>query len=82
MPRTSGRASSRAACQIGSVISVGSFSVRWRVRVRNCESRILTDTVAARNPAARRRPATPSAIASSVRSIISVSDVSTSNVCS
>ena len=49
-PRTSGRASSRAVRKIGSVRSVGSGSVRWRVIVRNVESRILTVTVAALTP--------------------------------
>ena len=82
MPRSSGRASSRATRKMGSVMSVGSASVRWRVIVRNELSRIFTATVPARTPADRRRPATPSAIASSVRSIISRSVVSTSNVCS
>ena len=71
IPRTSGRASSSATRQIGSV-EVGRFgSVRWRVIVRNVESRIFTCTVAALRPAARSRPATPSAMASSVRSIVS-----------
>ena len=60
MPRTSGRASSSAVRKIGSVRSVGSGSVRWRVIVRNDESRILTVTVDALTPRvaepARRRP--------------------------
>ena len=50
-PRTSGRASSSAVRQIGSVRSVGSGSVRWRVIVRNVVSRIFTVTVAALSPA-------------------------------
>ena len=81
-PRTSGRASSSAVRKIGSVRSVGSGSVRWRVMVRNDESRIFTVIVEALTPESRSRPATPSLIASSVRSISSGSEVSTSNVCS
>ena len=81
-PRTSGRASSRATRQIGSARSVGSARVRCRVIVRKLESRILTWIVPAFSPAERSREATPSAIASSVRSIASGSDVSTSKVCS
>ena len=82
MPRTSGRASSSAVRKIGSVRSVGSFSVRCRVIVRNDESRILTVTVDALTPESRSRPATPSDRPSSDRSITSRSDESTSNVCS
>ena len=55
-PRTSGRARSSAARKIGSVRSVGSGSVRWRVIVRNDESRILTVTVAARTPDCPKPP--------------------------
>ena len=61
---------------------MGAGSVRCRVIVRNDESRIFTVTVDAFSPADRSRAATPSAIASSVRSIVSRSFVSTSNVCS
>ena len=50
--------------------------------VRKVVSRIFTVIVVALTPLSRSRPATPSLIASSVRSIWSGSDVSTSNVCS
>jgi len=49
LPRISGRASSRAARQIGSVMSLGSASVRWRVIVSKAVLRIFTVTVEAFN---------------------------------
>ena len=82
-PWTSGRASSMAAWKIGSVRSVGSDSVRWRVIVRNDESRIFTrDRRRPGRPTSAVARTTPSAMPSSVRSMISGSLVSTSNVCS